>query len=686
MSGRSLSAPTDTYPPGKKGFRRRDLNVAQANAIHLAEIYFKPHPGGLKGHRSMTTANPPESSDTTKTSPPQWMERGGREVNEILKRRNHPVRRVLSFVRSYWIWGALAYIGIRAYVDTEFLNLLLVVLQFAFQLLFAVLFMIIQFGSIFWFMSRSKVEMIRPGDPKALTFDDYKGQDHLLKLVKQWISLLSDREQFQKMGGSFINGLMLYGPPGTGKTLLAKVMAGEAGVAFISMEGSGFRGMFWGMDVLKMIWFIGKARKMAREYGACIAYIDEIDAVGSSRGGVMGGAGGRTGGMGGGLGGMFGGGSGALTRLLYEMDGVGEKTRWERFLARLYKLFRKPPPPRNWHVLFMGSTNRPDVLDAALTRPGRFDRVIEVNRPDRKGRTEVVEYYLSKIQHDDTVDVEAIVADTSNYTPAQIMSAITKDAVRLALFDGRDKVSQRDIDMAFQEQAMGLENPIEEWDADQRRQVAYHEAGHAVAVYHLMPELRIIRTTIVRRAGALGYVHHTTTKEIHAAPLSLTVKRIMVSLAGDAATKILYGEPWTGTGGDYSSVRYWLFDLARSGYFGPPVADLAKPTDIINVYNDEMKAFWIESEKKTEQLLREHWDEVVVIADALLEKNDLSGEEVRALILGTNGTERVEDPEAELDEAIQLEVEGSPSPNDEETKESTEDAEPVEPEGQPASD
>ena len=127
--------------------------------------------------------------------------------------------------------------------------------------------------------------------------------------------------------------LLLYGPPGTGKTLLAKVMAGEASVAFISMEGSGFRGMFWGMDVLRMIWFINKARKLAREYGACIAFIDEIDAVGGSRGNVMGGQ--TTTGMG--SGGMFGGiGSGALTRLLYEMDGVEEKTRTERVLARIF--------------------------------------------------------------------------------------------------------------------------------------------------------------------------------------------------------------------------------------------------------------------------------------------------------------------------------------------------------------
>src|SRR5260221_427647 len=193
-------------------------------------------------------------------------------------------------------------------------------------------FAVMQFVAIFWFMSRSRVEIIRPGDPKQITFDDYMGQPNLLKMVRQWISLLSDRTQFQKMGGQFINGLLLAGEPGTGKTLLAKAMAGEAGIAFISMEGSGFRAMFWGVDVLKMIRFISQARKLAKEYGACIAYIDEIDAVGMSRGSVMGGQGGMMGG-GMGMGGMMGGGSGALTRLLYEMDGITELNGWEKLRA-----------------------------------------------------------------------------------------------------------------------------------------------------------------------------------------------------------------------------------------------------------------------------------------------------------------------------------------------------------------
>jgi cell division protease FtsH len=210
-----------------------------------------------------------------------------------------------------------------------------------------------------------------------------KGQPNLIKMVRQWISLLSDRGQFQKMGGQFINGLLLYGEPGTGKTLLAKAMAGEAGIAFISIEGSGFRAMFMGVDVLKMVRFISRARKLAREYGACIAYIDEIDAVGMSRGGVMGGQGGMGMGMGGMMG--MGAGSGALTRLLYEMDGINEMSRWEKLRARWYQLRGKPAPPRDWHILFMGSTNRPDVLDPAHSS-SRFDRTVVVNKPDRRRR------------------------------------------------------------------------------------------------------------------------------------------------------------------------------------------------------------------------------------------------------------------------------------------------------------
>ncbi len=470
-------------------------------------------------------------------------------------------------------------------------------------------------------MAQSRVETIRPGDPKQVTFDDYKGQPNLIKMVRQWISLLSDRGKFQKMGGQFINGLLLYGEPGTGKTLLAKAMAGEAGIAFISIEGSGFRAMFWGVDVLKMISFIGKARKLAREYGACIAYIDEIDAVGISRGGVMGGQGG---GMGMGMGGMMGGGTGALTRLLYEMDGIGELTRWEKLRARWYQLRKKSAPPRDWHVLFMGSTNRPDVLDPALTRPGRFDRTVVVNKPDRSGRREMVKYYVDKIKTDESVDIEAIVSDTSWATPARIMSAITKDAVRLALFDGREKVAQHDIELAFQEQAMGLENPIEEMEEDQRRQVAYHEAGHAVIQYYLRPEQRIVRVSIVRRSEALGYVLPVPNYDIYALPLRSFLADIMVSMAGHVATKIFLGEYWTGATSDFQQVRARLWQLGHYGYFGPPL-DLQQDMSIQKDKTEIIQKFWRKLEDQTTEILSQHAPEVHAVAQALLEHNDLRG-------------------------------------------------------------
>jgi cell division protease FtsH len=532
----------------------------------------------------------------------------------------------LRFFFGILAWAAFNGLIYWAIVSPEVLNIVLVVLSLAFRVVFILFMAIIQFVAIFWFMARSRVEVIRPGDPKQVTFDDYKGQPNLIKMVRQWISLLSDRAQFQKMGGQFINGLLLYGEPGTGKTLLAKAMAGEAGIAFISIEGSGFRAMFWGVDVLKMISFINRARKLAREYGACIAYIDEIDAVGMSRGNVMGQAG-----MMGGMGGMMNG-TGALTRLLYEMDGINELSRWEKLRARWYQFRKKPMPPRDWHILFMGSTNRPDVLDPALTRPGRFDRTVVVNKPDRGGRREMVKYYLNKIKTDETVDIEAIVSDTAWATPARIMSAITKDSVRLALFDGRERVAQHDIELAFQEQAMGLENPIEEMEEDQRRQVAYHEAGHAVVQYYLRPDERIVRVSIVRRSEALGYVLPVSNYDIYSLPLRTFVADILVSMAGHVATKLFLGEYWTGATGDFQNVRARLSQLAHYGYFGPPFNLQMGGTDLPNARNEVVERFWAKLEDQTEDLLSKHAPEVHAVAQALLERNDLTGKQCIAVI------------------------------------------------------
>jgi cell division protease FtsH len=306
-------------------------------------------------------------------------------------------------------------------------------------------------------------------------------------------------------------------------------------------------------------------------------------------------------------------------------------------------LLKKSVPPRDWHILFMGSTNRPDVLDPALTRPGRFDRTVVVNKPDRTGRREIVKYYLSKIRSDETVDIEAIVSDTAWATPARIMSAITKDAVRLALFDNRDRVAQRDIELAFQEQAMGLENPVEEMEEDQRKQIAYHEAGHAITQYHLRPEQRIVRVSIVRRSEALGYVLPVPNYDIYAEPLRNFLAEILVGMAGHVSVKLFLGEYWTGATGDFQGVRARLWQLAHFGYFGPPIA-------IDGTYGvgqnfrgktEAVEKLWKRLEEETEKVLVNHSAEVHAVAQALLERNDLTGRECIEVIknAATAGTE-----------------------------------------------
>jgi cell division protease FtsH len=562
--------------------------------------------------------------------------------------------RIRRAIRSFIKITLLVSLGFTIYflatIDDVTLNMFFSALGVVFSLviqIMAVLFSIIlQFGLLFWFLSRPEVEIIRPGDDTTVTFDDYWGQPQLVKLVKQWMSLLRDRKEFEKMGGRYISGLLLYGPPGTGKTMLAKAIAGESGMAFISAQGTSFQGMFWGMDILRVLRFCKYARDLAKKYGACVAYIDEIDAVGMNRGGVRG-SGPMVGSFTGfGLG-MF-----ALSTLLSQMDGMNKPSRSEKFWRRVYRLLgRQYKPKRNWHVMWMGSTNRPDVLDPALTRSGRLDTKIAVDPPDRASRRQIIQGYLNKIQHDETVDIEAIVADTAGMTPADIANAITKDAVRMAFFDGRKKVSQRDIDKALMEQTIGMETPVEEMDESQRRVLAYHEAGHAVAQYYVMPDQKIVRATIVRLStGAQGHVMPVDTIDQHVEPVMRYAYEIIVSLAGRAAEKILTGEMFASTGGDYRNVQINLWKLAVYGYFGPRLAMRFGAFGGDNVaammaQDDVLERYWLQMEQVTEKLLRRHWKEVTALAEELLIKNTLNGKEVVEVIEANQSLEAFKEEE-----------------------------------------
>ncbi|MCW1966958.1 MAG: AAA family ATPase [Anaerolineae bacterium] len=551
-------------------------------------------------------------------------------------------RAIRSFIKITIIVSIISAIVAFASIDDVSLNLVLTAISTSIgivvQILAVLMGIILQFGLLFWFLGRPKVEIIKPGDNTSVTFDDYWGQPQLVKLVKQWMYLLRDRKEYEKMGGKYISGLLLYGPPGTGKTMLAKAVAGESGMAFISAQGTSFQGMFWGMDILMVLRFASWSRQLAKKYGACVAYIDEIDAIGMNRGGVRSGQPGMTSatGMGMGLGMM------ALSTLLSQMDGINMPSRWERFKMRFYNNIGRnyKPKPNNWHVMWMGSTNRPDVLDPALTRSGRLDTKIAVEAPDRVSRRLIVQGYLDKIKCDDSIDIEAIVNDTNGLTPADIASAITKDAVRIAFFDGRRLVSQRDIDRAFMEQQDGMEMPLEEFAEDQRQVLAYHEAGHAIAMYYMAPEQKILRATInPLSTGVKGYVQRIDSVEQHVTPVIRIAYNIIISLAGRAAEKIFSGEMYQSVGGDYPAVNFWLSRLVSNGFFGPPIDDYDSTHSIVDKdqnqrkkFRSELTRYWLAMEDATEKLMRNHWREVTAVAEELLLKRTLTGRELQEII------------------------------------------------------
>ena len=492
-------------------------------------------------------------------------------------------------------------------------------------------FILVQFVGLFWFLSRTRVIETVPGDKGAISFDDYYGSKHLVQLMREWTKLLTvDKSKLDAMGGRSLSGILLIGPPGTGKTMLAQCLSTESHAAFIGMSGSDFQSMFFGIGVLKVRGMFSKARAMAKEYGACILFIDEVDAIASSRGAVVGDPNQPVpGAMGGGVFGGMGGGLGVLSRLLVEMDGITEVPLRDRIQNRILAWLGVPTIDPGV-VLVMGSTNRPDVIDPAILRPGRFDRKIEVTLPDRGDRRALFNGYLKKIKHDGKINVDYLVRITPGVSQAFIASAVTKDSARLAIFDGRKSIRQSDIELALQEITMGIPQPVGELEPRQREVLSYHEAGHAVAVYHYMrDDANIGWASIVRRGGAMGYVQHVETEDRYIVPLARLKKGIMVSLCGHEAVKLVYGEPWTGAASDLNNVRRMIAVLIAHLEFGalPRDFDILKAIDQkrIDRYMDDSMA-------KARTFRSTHRAELDAVAAALRERDELQGSEVIDII------------------------------------------------------
>jgi cell division protease FtsH len=483
------------------------------------------------------------------------------------------------------------------------------------------------FGFLMYYLGGVKTVKIMPGQAGEVTFEDYWGQPELLTVARQWVELLANPQKLRRMGGQPVTGVLLSGPPGSGKTFLAKALAGEAAVPFLGLDGSQLISMWLGVGSIKVMRLYSSARKYARRYGSCVVFVDELDSIGSTRGGVTGQT--QTGMLGGMP--MFGGGLGVLNTLLTQLDGINESRGW--FRTRWYKLLGKKLPPPDYWVMTIGATNRPDVLDPALTRAGRLDIKIRVDPTDRQGRYEVIKGYAGRVRSLEPIDVEGFAADTIGMTPADLMSIITRRAPALALMHGRDGITNRDLQVALTEETMGLRQPIASILEEDKRAIAYHEAGHALATWALTQD-RITRASVVRYSGgpsggaSLGHIYPVPEKERVGAKASDIAMKICVGLASRAAEIEFLGEPHMGGGSDMTKVRGLLLRLAEEGVFSSlgyapqPTPDLVREMD---AYKDRLM-------EHTRRMLRRHADKVHALVDALMAREELNAEEVAAIL------------------------------------------------------
>ncbi|OLC51101.1 MAG: hypothetical protein AUH67_00540, partial [Chloroflexi bacterium 13_1_40CM_4_69_19] len=504
--------------------------------------------------------------------------------------------------------------------------------QLVIQLLFLLIAGIAQFAGLMWFLSRPRTYTVTPDSPQiGLTFENYRGQPDLLEHAKSTVRILRGVQKFVQLGGEMPRGMLLSGKPGTGKTFLAGVIAAEANLPFIYVDASSLSSMWFGVDALIVMSLFRRARGLARKYalpgtpGATILFVDELDSIGMSRGGVQGG--GQQQGM---MGGMMGMGRMGLNTMLNQMDSLGQhvEDRWRHKLGRWLGFIRGPVPPKPV-VFVIGATNRPDVLDPALVRPGRLDRKLQVYEPDGDGRRDIIQHYLKAKAHDPEIDLGLMVTDSIGWTPVEIKTIIN-EALIVAHDQGRDFITYKDWLNARDVRMLGLKQPIASLSAKDKRTIAYHEAGHAVAARYLGKEDRINKASIIRMGDALGVVQWSPREERYQLHAQEMEERIMISLGSRAVEENILGTKTANASHDLQSAT--SIAMAYVGQFGMgptllavPMGPLGGPSPQVLRLADALLDSLYDD---TKRLMREKEYAVHAVAQALIQRGELIGPEL----------------------------------------------------------
>lgn len=429
-----------------------------------------------------------------------------------------------------------------------------------------------------------------------IKFDDVAGLEEEKGELKEIVEFLKEPEKFTKMGARIPKGVLLYGKPGTGKTLIAKAIAGEADVPFISMSGSEFIEMFAGLGASRVRKLFDKARKLA----PCIVFIDEIDAIGSRRTSNSGAESEN---------------NQTLNQLLVEMDGFGSEET----------------------IIVLAATNRPEMLDKALLRPGRFDRQITIPTPDLKGRLEILKIHSKDKRISGNVNLESIAEDTAGFTGAELENILNEAAI-IATKNKHEEIENDDIEEAVKKVTVGLEKKDRIISDKDKKLTAYHEAGHAVVSRYLPTQTNVKEVSIIPRGVAGGYTMYKTNEDKYYISKTEMQEKLIALLGGRAAEKLVLDDISTGASNDIEVATQIARDMVTkygmSDKLGPIDFQGKEPYEIQmfgeNIgdrIGQEVKLLIDTAYNDAQILLREHRDKLDEIADTLLRKEKINEQE-----------------------------------------------------------